>query len=134
MVISSPVTVRSPVTTASLPIVVVPVAAPIAVAVDAPPMFKVVAFVLRRLAVAAVVVMSPPLIAISPVTVTSVSSFTRAVDSTQPEPFQRRVLLALVPSAIVPVTVPHCGSAAAPCVCKYWPLVPAPSLAQSVPS
>ena len=78
--ISSPETVRSPVTTASLPIVVVPVVAPIAVAVDAPPKFKVVAFVLRRLAVAAVVVMSPQLTAISPVKVTSVSSLTRAVD------------------------------------------------------
>ncbi len=47
-------------------IVVVPVVAPIVIAVPAPPIFNAVASVLKTFAVPDVVVMSPPLIARSP--------------------------------------------------------------------
>jgi len=56
-----PLAVRSPVTVKALLTVVVPLDAPREIAVAAPPMFKVVAVVLKRLAVAAVVVREPPL-------------------------------------------------------------------------
>ena len=49
----------------------VPVVAPIAIVVPAPPMFRVVAVELRRLNVVWLVVRSPPFIATSPVTVVS---------------------------------------------------------------
>ena len=72
VVISAPLTARSPVTTVlALLIVAVPVAAPILTVVPAPAKFTVVAVALTKLNVVAVVVMSPPLTAKSPVSVTS---------------------------------------------------------------
>ena len=69
---SPPLTARSPVTTVlALLIVVVPVAAPIDIAVPAPAKFTEVALVLTKLNVAAVVNKSPPLTLKSPVIVTS---------------------------------------------------------------
>ena len=66
LAVSVPVNVVAPVTANVLFIVVVPVPAPRKRAVAAPPMFRVVAFVLNSEAVAAVVVRSPPLRAMSP--------------------------------------------------------------------
>ena len=56
-----PVTVAAPKTARSLFTVVVPVPAPIPMVVAAPPMLRVVAFVLKTFAVVAVVVTEPPL-------------------------------------------------------------------------
>ena len=100
-----PIVVAAPLTFKSLPIVVVPVPAPIAVAVEAPAILTVVALALKRLAVNAVVVTSPPLTAMSPLVATSVLLLVKAVDSAQLTPFHQRVLLGAVPSTIVPVIV-----------------------------
>ena len=64
--LDAPFTARSPVTTVLLLIVVVPVDAPNETAVAAPPILRVVAFALNMLAVAFVVVISPPLTAMLP--------------------------------------------------------------------
>ena len=82
-----------------------PVPAPIAVAVEAPAILTVVALALKRLAINAVVVTSPPLTARFPVAVMSVSLLVRAVDSTQFVPFHLSVLLAKVPSTISVIVV-----------------------------
>jgi len=64
VVISPPFTAKSPVATRSLLTVVVPDPAAIETVVAAPPMFKVVALVLKILAEEAVVEIVPPLTAI----------------------------------------------------------------------
>ncbi len=63
--------VKSPSTVRSLLTVVNPVVSPSEITVASPPMFKVVALVLKREAVPAVVVMSPPFNAKSPADVMS---------------------------------------------------------------
>ena len=60
-------------------IVVVPVFLPMLTAVAAPPMLRVVAVVLKRLAVAAVVVRAPPLSAIFPTVVIAPEKVERPV-------------------------------------------------------
>ncbi len=67
--VSAPPNVPVPSTSKSLFTVVVPVAAPSEITVASPPMFTVVALVLKREAVPAVVVMSPPFNAKSPLDV-----------------------------------------------------------------
>lgn len=70
-VVVVPLTVRSPETIRLFPMVVLPVAAPIATVVAAPPIFNVVAFELNIDAVSEDVVISPPFTAASPVNVRS---------------------------------------------------------------
>lgn len=82
-------TVISPERARVLLIVVVPVVAPIEIAVAAPPIFKVVTVELRRLKVVAVEVRSPPFKAKSPVKV--VSPVTVKVPDKEMESFKDRV-------------------------------------------
>ena len=78
-----------PVAVKALLTVVVPVDAPKETAVAAPPMLRVVAFALKRLAVPAVVVRDPPLIAALPAAVNPpfdvISPLSATVNSVIPE-------------------------------------------------
>ncbi len=85
--------------------VVVPEAFPRVIVVAAPPIFNIVALVLKIVAVPAVVVKSPPLRAISPVfvrlpvLVISVPSLLKLVDSVHADQFHRSVELFTVPAS-----------------------------------
>jgi len=75
VVMSAPFTAKSPVIVAELFTVVVPLDAPSETIVAAPPIFKVVALVLKRLPVVAEVVSDPPLAATFPLLSTTKVSF-----------------------------------------------------------
>ena len=82
--ILAPPTSKLPSTLRALLTEVVPVAAPISIAVAAPPMLSVVAVALTKLNVVAVVVISPPLTARSPVRTVSPPTFKFSTIPTPP--------------------------------------------------
>ncbi len=94
--VKPPFAVIRPVAVRALLTVVVPVEAPKDIAVAAPPKFKVVTVELSRLKVVAVLVMSPPFTAKSPVKV--VFPVTASVED--------RVVAPVTPSVLVSVVAP----------------------------